>query len=372
MLASAADPDREDQARDPRQRQGDRDQFDQGEEEHPVGRQPDHRDHPEEAVIGEQEDDDEGEADDPGLDPVVERLRAEGRRDLGLGDQVQVDRQRADLQRGRQFLCRFEPVFAGESAGDLGPLAAVDAVRVFGEVDDRPALDFVVEDDREVAGEGPRLFGARRADRLRLTALGDLPGDVLEVFPPLVGEFEGDVRFARALLVFLLRFGDFATRKRRVVLQREPAGLGGFVDFPGFVRGQFGDQDRARGDLDHEPVFRQFFPGRAFVEVFFDRLRAGEQLVRRFLFEEVVLRLADRAGFAVFDRFLFGRQQRRRVGGGEGAGGDQAGVLEAFRVAPRFFPFFFELFDRAGGRLWPGWPPITRSGPIRFGSQSKK
>ena len=33
------------------------------------------------------------------------------------------------------------------------PGAAVDPVRVLGEVDDRPGLDFVVEDDREVAGE---------------------------------------------------------------------------------------------------------------------------------------------------------------------------------------------------------------------------
>ena len=62
------------------------------------------------------------------------------------------------------------------------PGAAVDPVRVFGEVDDRPGLDFVVEDDREVAGERCGFFAAGRADRLRLAALGDLPGDVLEGF----------------------------------------------------------------------------------------------------------------------------------------------------------------------------------------------
>ena len=44
------DADRQHQPRDPRQRQGDRDQLDQGEEDHPVGEQGDDRDHAEEAV----------------------------------------------------------------------------------------------------------------------------------------------------------------------------------------------------------------------------------------------------------------------------------------------------------------------------------
>ena len=44
-------------------------------------------------------------------------------------------------------------------------------------------LDFVVEDDREVAGERGGLFGGDRADRLRLAALGDLAGDFLEGVP---------------------------------------------------------------------------------------------------------------------------------------------------------------------------------------------
>jgi len=112
----------------------------------------------------------------------VEGLRAERRRDLRLGDQVQVDRQRADLQRGRQFLRRFKAVFAGEAAGDLGALAAVDPVRVFLVVDDRPALDFVVEDDREVAGVGRRAAFAT-ASRLPRSecGLGFLP------LVPLIG-----------------------------------------------------------------------------------------------------------------------------------------------------------------------------------------
>ena len=101
---------------------------------------------------------------------------------------------------GRAPICRIvarscASLMLVEAAGDLGAGAAVDPVRVFGEVDDRPGLDFVVEDDREVAGERCRLFGADRADRLRLAALGDLAGDFLEGVAALVGEVEGDVRF---------------------------------------------------------------------------------------------------------------------------------------------------------------------------------
>ena len=58
------DADRQDQARDPRQGQRDRDQFDQGEEDDPVGAQRQRRDQPEEAVEDEQEEDDQREADD--------------------------------------------------------------------------------------------------------------------------------------------------------------------------------------------------------------------------------------------------------------------------------------------------------------------
>ena len=66
-----------------------------------------------------------------------------------------------------------------------------------GEVDDRPGLDFVVEDDGEVAGEPFCGFAGDDADRLRLAALGDLAGDVVEGVAAVVGEPEGDGRFAR-------------------------------------------------------------------------------------------------------------------------------------------------------------------------------
>ena len=75
-----------------------------------------------------------------------------------------------------------------------GSGAAVDPVRVLGEVDDRPRVDLVVEDDGEVARErlrrsapaaGPIACGG--------AALGDPAGDVLEGLAAVVGEAEGDV-----------------------------------------------------------------------------------------------------------------------------------------------------------------------------------
>ena len=58
-------------------------------------------------------------------------------------------------------------------------------------------------------------FLAGQPDRLRLAALGDLAGDVVEGFAALVGEVEDDVRFAE-FAAFLLRVGDFGARERRV------------------------------------------------------------------------------------------------------------------------------------------------------------
>ena len=165
---------------------------------------------------------------------------------------------------GRAPICRvvarsWASVDAREAAGDLGALAAVDPVRVLREVDDRPGLDFVVEDDREVTRERFRFFAGHRADRRRLAALGDLAGDFLERLAAVVGEVEGDVRFVE-FAVFLLRVGDVGARERRVVLERVPARLGGFVDLAGFVARVFGDDDRAGRHFDDDAVFGRFSP----------------------------------------------------------------------------------------------------------------
>lgn len=132
------------------------------------------------------------------------------------------------------------------------PLATVDAVGVFGEVDDRPGFDFVVEDHREVPRERRRFFAADRADRARLAALGDLTGDFVEGIATLVGEAEGDDRFVE-LPVGLFGIGDLVPVQRRVVFEHEPARLGGFVGLASFVDRQFRDEDVAGGDFDDDP-----------------------------------------------------------------------------------------------------------------------
>ena len=93
------DADRQHQPGDPRQGQGDRDQFDQGEEDDRVGAERDRaRSGRGSGSRGAGRGSTSGEADEPRLEPVVERLAAERRRDLGLADQLEVDRQGADLQ----------------------------------------------------------------------------------------------------------------------------------------------------------------------------------------------------------------------------------------------------------------------------------
>ena len=93
------DADREDQAGDPRQRQRDRDQLDQREEVDPVDDQPADRDHAEHAVEEQQEQaHDQRSPTRPATRPWLSAGFAERRRDLRVGDQFQLDRQRAGLQ----------------------------------------------------------------------------------------------------------------------------------------------------------------------------------------------------------------------------------------------------------------------------------
>ena len=160
------DADRQDQARDARQRQRDRDQLDQREEVERVDAQRADRDHAEDAVEDEQEQRDDREADDAGDQALVQRLLAERRRDLRRGDQLQLDRQRAGLQQVREVLGRLDR----EAARDLRAVARVDAVRVLLEVDVRDRDQLVVEHDREVLEGGLRVVA--RDERLA-AALGD-------------------------------------------------------------------------------------------------------------------------------------------------------------------------------------------------------
>ena len=119
------------------------------------------RDHAEEAVVEEEEQRDQDQADQPGLEALVERLLAERRGDGALADQVELDRQRADLQELGEVLRLLDVA----DAGDLGAGAAVDAVGVLLVVDDRPGDDVAVEDDREGVGLGSRFSWPRWAIR---------------------------------------------------------------------------------------------------------------------------------------------------------------------------------------------------------------
>ena len=215
-----------------------------------------------------------------------------------------------------------------------------------------------------------RLFAADRADRLRLAALGDLAGDFLEGVAALVGEAEGDDRFVE-LAVGLFGVGDVGARERRVVLEREPARLGGFVDLAGFVGRVFGDEDRPGRDFDDDPVLRPFFAGRADVEVLFrsarDRRavraarpsRRGSSAVWRPSSSRSSRPVPVRRRAAPLRR-RSGRRRRRSA----------AGSRCFWRCGRRLSSVFRRLSAALAGGCWPGWPPIARSGPIRFGSQS--
>ena len=159
------DADRQDQTRDARQRQRDRDQLDQRVEVEPVDEQAGDGDHAEHPVVGDQEHRDDQQPDEAGDQARVQRLLAERGRHLRLGDQLEVDRQRAEAQLVGEILGRADR----EAAADVGAVVAVDPVRVLLVVDERDRDQLVVERDREVLVE--RLPEA--ADEL--AALGDRP-----------------------------------------------------------------------------------------------------------------------------------------------------------------------------------------------------
>ena len=161
-------PQCEDQARDARQRQRDRDQLDQRVEVERVDAERDGRDDAEHAVEDEQEERDDREAGDARLEALVERLLAERGRDLRARDQLELQRQGADLEHLRQVLRARDR----EAAGDLRAGRAVDAVRVLAVVDERDRDELVVERDREVVRARDRV-GVQRVGVVG-AALGDL------------------------------------------------------------------------------------------------------------------------------------------------------------------------------------------------------
>src|SRR5581483_11331328 len=89
------DADRQDQAREPRQRQRDRDEQDRAVHEGGVDPEAEQRDDAQEAVEQEQEDGDGDQAADGGVLRLLERVLAERRRDVGALDRDELDRQRA-------------------------------------------------------------------------------------------------------------------------------------------------------------------------------------------------------------------------------------------------------------------------------------
>ena len=208
---------REDHARDARQRERDRDQLDHRIQQDRVDEESEGRHQAEHAVEAEQEDQREHEAHRAGDEALVERLLAERRGHLGLRDQLEVDREGADAQVLRQVVGLLDRA----DVVDLGARAAVDAARVVAEVHCGERDDLVVERDRKaLIGVGGR--GAGRQE-LRRSALGDALGGARELAAPEAAEGEGDVGSA-GLVGLLLGVLDVGARQRRVVLHHEVAG----------------------------------------------------------------------------------------------------------------------------------------------------
>src|SRR4051794_1446458 len=239
------DADREDQARDARERHRDRDELDQRVEVDGVDEQRADRDDAEDPVEDQQEDRDDHEARDAGDEALVERLLAERRGDLRRGDQLQLDRQRAGLEQVRQALRGVDR----EAARDLRAVGAVDAVGVLLEVDERDRDELVVEHDGEVLLGGPRVLSG---DVGVGAALGDRLRRLLERLAALVREAEGDDRLAGAagaVVELLLGVLDLLAAQRRVVAHEVVE-----VALPLGARRLGADDDRAPRDL--EPLLR--------------------------------------------------------------------------------------------------------------------
>ena len=102
------DPERQHEAGEARQRQGDVEEQDRGVEEGGVDAEPEHGDEAEEAVEDEQEERDEEQADDGGCLRLVQRVLPERRRDRGLVEGDELDGQGARLEHEREVLRLFD------------------------------------------------------------------------------------------------------------------------------------------------------------------------------------------------------------------------------------------------------------------------
>ena len=103
-FASAATPIVRIRPGEARQRQRDAEEQDRRVHEGGVDPEAEHGDEAEEAVEEQQEDRDDDQAADRGVARLLQRVLAERRRDLGLLERHEVDRQGARLQHEREVL----------------------------------------------------------------------------------------------------------------------------------------------------------------------------------------------------------------------------------------------------------------------------
>ena len=116
------DADRQDQAREARQRQIDaREEQDRGVVEERVDAEADHGDEAEEAVEHEQEERDDDEADERRVPRLRERALAERRRDIGALDLLEAHRQRTGLEDQREVFRLLDRAAVPRSISAFGP-----------------------------------------------------------------------------------------------------------------------------------------------------------------------------------------------------------------------------------------------------------